>query len=34
MIGIGATVPGEYEWFTGKEEIRLTVKRWGKSCKK
>lgn len=21
MIGIGATVPGEYEWFTGKEEI-------------
>jgi hypothetical protein len=25
MIGIGATKPGEYEWFTGKEEIREII---------
>jgi len=25
MIGIGATVPGAYEWFTGKEEIKEII---------
>lgn len=34
MIGIGATVPGEYEWFTGKNEIKEIVisdwTNWGK----
>ena len=25
MIGIGATKPGEYEWFTGKDEIRNII---------
>jgi len=25
MIGIGATEPGEYEWFTGKEEIKEII---------
>ncbi len=33
MIGIGATEPGEYEWFTGKNEIREIIisdwKFWG-----
>jgi len=25
MIGIGATVPGAYEWFTGKDEIKEII---------
>lgn len=25
MIGIGATKPGEYEWFTGKDEIKEII---------
>lgn len=25
MIGVGATKPGEYEWFTGKDEIREII---------
>ncbi len=33
MIGIGATKPGAYEWFTGKSEIREIIlsdwKFWG-----
>ena len=29
MIGIGATVPGEYEWFTGKSEItKIIISDW------
>ena len=34
MIGIGATKPGAYEWFTGKEEIKEIIlsdwNNWGK----
>jgi CYTH domain-containing protein len=33
LIGIGATIPGAYEWFTGKSEIKEIVisdwKNWG-----
>jgi len=33
MIGIGATVPGAYEWFTGKSEIKEIIESdwtyWG-----
>lgn len=29
MIGIGATVPGAYEWFTGKDKIKeIIVSDW------
>lgn len=29
MIGIGATKPGAYEWFTGKEEIKeIIISDW------
>jgi len=29
MIGIGATVPGEYEWFRGKDEIKeIIISDW------
>ncbi|MBI9010700.1 MAG: nuclear transport factor 2 family protein [Clostridiales bacterium] len=33
MIGIGATIPGAYEWFTGKSEIKEIIESdwtyWG-----